>query len=209
CNPKDPACGKKTFNIEAFQSDAVVGQFDLWRDALLSQIKIGQHALKVKWGALINYIVQKQLLPAITFDPKNPNAPAIDSYAKLIKSLLAGKQCLVKDSCCADFAKQMAAKQSLMKEGFLTTTCETLITLGTAFLEAQLNQLDGTTGDPSKGSGLLLAADKCPIFETNQDQLIDTIGGTSIKDQCLWDMTLTIGGKPNKIKGIFYAVRQQ
>lgn len=209
CNPKDPACGKKTFNIEAFQSDAVVGQFDLWRDSLLSQIKIGQHALKVKWGALINYIVQKQLLPAITFDPKNPNAPAIDSYAKLIKTLLAGKQCLVKDSCCADFAKQMAAKQSLMKEGFLTTTCETLITLGTAFLEAQLNQLDGTTGDPTKGSGLLLAADKCPIFETNQDQLIDTIGGTSVKDQCLWDMTLTIGGKPNKIKGIFYAVRQQ
>lgn len=209
CGPKDPACGKKTFNIEAFQNDAVVGQFDLWRDALLSQIKIGQHALKVKWGALVNFIVQKQLLPAITFDPKNPNAPVIDSYAKLLKSLMSGKQCLVKDTCCGDFAKQLASKQGLMKEPFLTTTCEVLINLGTAFLEAQLNQLDGTTGDPSKGSGLLLSADKCPIFETNQDQLIDTIGGTQVQDQCHWDMTLTIGGKPNAIKGIFYAVRQQ
>jgi len=209
CDPKDPKCGKKTFNVEAFQSDAIVGQFDLWRDAILSQIKIGKHALAVKWGALINFIVQKQLLPAMTFEPKNPNAPVVDSYAKLIKTLMAGKQCLVKDTCCNEFAKQLASKQGLLKEDFLTSTCEVLITLGTAFLESQLNQLDGTTGDPTKGSGLLLSADKCPIFETNQDQRIDLIGGPLPKDQCHWDMTLTIGGKPNAIKGIFYATRQQ
>ena len=209
CAANDPKCGKKTFNVEAFQPDAIVGQFDLWRDAVLSQIKIAKHALKIKWGALINYIVQKQLLPAITADPKNPNAPVVDSYAKLIKTLMAGKQCLVKDTCCNDFAKQLAGKQSLIKEDFLTSTCEVLISLGTGFLEQQLNQLDGTTGDPTKNSGLLLSADKCPIFETNQDQLIDIIGGVLVKDQCHWDMTLTIGGKPNAIKGIFYATRQQ
>ncbi len=209
CNAQDPKCGKKTFNIEAFQADAIVGKFDLWRDAVLSQIKIAKHALNVKWGALINYIVQKQLLPAITADSKNPNAPVVDSYAKLIKTLMAGKQCLVKDTCCNDFAKQLASKQGLLKEDFLTSTCEVLITLGTSFLEQQLNQLDGTTGDPTKNSGLLLGTDKCPIFETNQDQLIDIIGGVLAKDQCHWDMTLTIGGKPNAIKGMFYATRQQ
>lgn len=209
CAANDPNCGKKTFNIEAFQSEAIVGQFDLWRDAILSQVKIGKHSLKVKWGALINYIVQKQLLPAMTKDPKNPNAPVIDSYAKLLKSLMGGKQCLVKDTCCNDFAKQLAAKQSLMNETFLTSTCEVLVNVGTGFLEAQLNKLDGDTGDPTKNSGLLLSSTGCNIYETNQDMLIDLFGGAQPKDQCTWDMTLTIGGSPQAIKGKFFAQRQQ
>ncbi len=209
CAANDPKCGKKTFNIEAFQNEAIVGQFELWRNAMLSQIKIGKHSLKVKWGALVNYIVQKQLLPAITKDPKNPGAPVIDSYAKLLKSLMGSKQCLVKDTCCSDFAKQLAAKQGLLKEDFLTSTCEVLVNVGTAYLESQLTKLDGDSGDPTKGSGLLLSADGCNIYETNQDQLIDLFGGPQAKDQCTWDMTLTIGGAPQSIKGKFFATRQQ
>ena len=207
CNAQDPNCGKKTFNIEAFQQDAIVGSFDLWRNAIKSEVKIGQHALAVKWGALVNYLVQKQLLPALTFDKKNPNAPPIDSYAKLIKSLLAGKACLLKDTCCDEFGAQLAAKQSLLKKDFLAGSCELIITLGTGFLESQLLALDGKTGDPTKGSGLLLAADKCAIFEINADQKIDAIGNKT--QPCLWDMTLTIGGKPEPIKSKFYATRQQ
>jgi hypothetical protein len=210
CDPKDPNCGKKTFNVEAFQSDAIVGQFDLWRDALKSQVKIGQHALKVKWGALLNYIVQKQLLPAMT-GTAGGSGPVVDSYAKLLKSLLAptGKQCLVQDSCCDDFAAKLATQQSVISAGFLSSTCEALINLGTGYLEATLNGLDGTSGDPTKGSGLLLSANACNIFETNQDQLIDLWGGPMLADQCVWDMTITVGGSPQTLKGTFYAKRQQ
>jgi len=207
CNPNDPKCGLKTFNIEAFQPDAIVGSFDLWRDAFKSEIKIAKHGLNIKWGALVNYVIQKQLLPLITFDPKTPSAPTIDSYAKLIKSLLAGKQCLVKDTCCEDFGKQLAGQQSLISADFLSSTCELMITLGTGFLEAQLTGLDVNSGDPTKNSGLLLAADHCPIFEVDGDQYIDSLGSQSM--MCEWDMTLTIGGSPQPIKSKFFANRQQ
>jgi len=207
CNKNDPNCGKKTFNIEAFQADAIVGHFDLWRDVLKSTVKIGQHALNVKWGALVNYIVQKQLLPAVTADPKNPGAPPIDSYEKLIKSLLGSKLCLVKDTCCEDFGKQLAGKQSIVGADFLAQTCEILVTLGTGYLEAQLTGLDAQSGDPASGKGLLLGTVDCPIFDADGDQFIDAIGASS--QHCNWDMTLNLGGKTANIQSKFYALRQQ
>ena len=207
CPPMSKTCGLKTFNIEAFQPDAIVGTFDLWRDAFKSEIKIAKHGLNVKWGALVNYVIQKQLLPLITADPKNPSAPVIDSYGKLIKSLLAGKQCLVKDTCCEDFGKQLAGQQSLISADFLASTCELMITLGTGYLEGQLTSLDVNSGDPTKNSGLLLAADHCPIFEIDGDQYIDSLGAQT--SMCEWDMTLTIAGAPQSIKSKFFATRQQ
>jgi len=199
CNKFDPNCGKKTFNVEAFQGE-IVGSFDLWRDAFKSEIKIGKHGLLVKWGALVNYIVQKQLLPALTFDKKNPSAPPIDSYAKLIKSLLAGKACLQKDTCCDEFGAKLEKQQSLLKKDFLSSTCELMVTLGTGYLEQQLIALDNSTG-------LQLGAEHCAIFENDGDQFIDSIGAKTAP--CSWDMTLTIGGKPAPIKSKFFATRQQ
>ena len=84
-----------------------------------------------------------------------------------------------------------------------------LVNVGTGYLEAQLNKLDGDSGDPTKGSGLLLSSTGCNIYETNQDMLIDLFGGAQPKDRCTWDMTLTIGGAPQAIKGKFFAQRQQ
>ncbi len=204
CNPKDPNCGKKTFSIVAFQQDAIVGHFDLWRNAVLSQIKIGEHGLSIKWGALINYIVQKQLLPAITADPKDPAAPVVDSYEKLVKSLLAGKKCLIKDTCCAEFGKQLASQQSLVSESFLEGTCELLVKLGAGFIESQLVSLDT---DTSKGGTMTIKTDACAIFDDNQDMVIDTMGKST--DQCDWNMQVKIGGKPQKVKATFYATRQE
>jgi hypothetical protein len=213
CNPKDPACGKKTFNIEAFQSNTIAGNFELWRDKLKWEVKIGLHALDVKWGALVVFLIEKQVLPALTFDPKNPGGPVVDSFEKLIKSIIAGKPCLTKDTCCMDFGKQLAQKQSLLKADFLAGACETVITLGVGFLKAQLAGLETKSGDLNAGKGLLLAADHCPIFDTDDDLQIDMIGSPNLQkpqDQCQWDMTLTIGGgKPEKIKATFFAVRQQ
>jgi len=203
CNPKDPNCGKKTFSISQFQQDTIVGKFDLWRNVPLSRVKFGKHGLNVKWGALISFIVQKQLLPLLTNPTSDPKQPVVDSYEKLIKSLLADKKCLFKDTCCEDFAKNLEKQQSLIKAPFLTGVCEALIKLGTGFLDAQLAKLDV---DTSKGDGLILFTDKCPLFEVDGDQHIDAIG--SKVEFCSWNMTLKLGGKPQKIDAKFFAVRQ-
>lgn len=204
CNPKDPNCGKKTFSFVAFQQDAIVGHFDLWRDALKSEIKIGEHGLGIKWGALLNYIIQKQLLPAITADKNNPAAPVVDSYGKLIKSLLAGKQCLVKDTCCADFGKEFEKKQSLVKAGFLETTCDLMVTLGASFIESQLVALDV---DTSKGKSMTIKTEGCAIYDDNQDMIIDSIGKST--NQCSWNMQVKFGGKPQQVKATFFATRAE
>ncbi len=204
CNPKDPNCGKKTFSFIAFQQDAIVGHFDLWRDTPKSEIKIGEHGLGIKWGALLNYIIQKQLLPAITADPKDPAAPVVDSYAKLIKSLLAGKACLIKDTCCADFGKGLAAQQSLVGASFLEGTCELIVTLGAGLIESQLVALDT---DTTKGNTMTIKTDACAIFDDNQDMIIDSIGKSTYP--CDWNMQVKIGGKPQQVKATFFATRQE
>ncbi len=206
CAAADPNCGKKTFSIDAFQTNAITGQFDLWRDSFKSEIKIGQHALNVKWGALVNFIVQKQVLPLLFKDPKNPGAPPVDSYDKLFKSLVGGKGCLMKDMCCENFAAGLN-KQSLFSATFLTAACETVATLGSAFLESTLVGLDAPSGDPASGKGLLLAADHCAALDINQDQFIDNLGLKS--SPCTWDMTLNLLGKPKALKSTFFAKRQQ
>lgn len=204
CSPKDPNCGKKTFPINAFQQKSIVGHFDLQRNALKSELEIFEHGLVVKWGALVNYIVQKQLLPAITSSGNDPNAPVIDSYEKLIKSLLADKQCLFKDTCCDDFGKAMEQKQSLVKASFLSGVCEAMVKMGTAYLEAQLNALDV---DTSKGDSMVISTQQCPLFDINANQYIDRIGAPS--DPCSWNMKLKIGGSAQTLDATFYATRQQ
>ncbi|MSP90940.1 MAG: hypothetical protein EXR79_03915 [Myxococcales bacterium] len=212
CKPADANCGKVTFDIDKFQSNAIVGSFDLWRDAAKWEIKIGKHALDVKWGALVSYLIEKQVLPAITFDPKNPTGPVVDSYEKLIKSVIAGKKCLVKDTCCEEFGAQLAGKQSLLKPDFLAAMCEMVITVGVGFLKAQLTGLELKSGDPNSGKGLLLGTDKCPIFDADDDGWIDLVGSPNPlqpADQCQWDMTLQFASKPEQIKATFFATRQQ
>jgi hypothetical protein len=203
CNPKDPNCGKKTFSISAFQQNAIVGHFDLWRNPVLSQVKFSKHGLNIKWGALVNYILQKQLLPLITNPKNDPTQPVVDSWEKLIKSLLTDKKCLFKDTCCEDFAKNIANSQSIIKAPFLTGVCEALIKLGAGFLDSQMAKLDV---DTSKGGGLTLYTEKCPLLEFDGDQYIDAIG--SKVELCNWNMTLMIGGSPQKIDAKFYSLRQ-
>ncbi len=209
CNPNDPNCGKASFGIGAvagYETETIVGHFEAWRDSLKSELTIGLHGLNVKWGAIINHVVQKVLLPMLT-DPKKESPVPIDSYEKLIKSLLAGKQCLLKDTCCDEFGASLASQQGLLKADFLASTCELLITLGTAMLEAQIVSLDADTGDPATKSGLLLESKNCPLFDINQENgLVDSVGAKS--QPCLWDMTITVGGKPQPIQSNFYATRQ-
>lgn len=217
CPPSDPNCGLKTINFDQFQPNVVTGKFELWRNFLPNSkvpddtIKIGKHALDVKWGALINFILEKQILPLVFFDPKDPSAPTIDSYEKLLKYLLAGnKQCLIKDTCCAEFVNGISS--SGLANTLLTTACDAATVLGPAFLSSYLNTLDTVTGNPQTGAGLLLGTPKCPILDPNGDNIVDNLGSpdtSSTVNQCQWDMTLGIGGgTPKAISARFFATRQ-
>ena len=219
CPATDPNCGKKTINFDQFQPDAVTGSFDLWRNFLPNSqvpdgtIKFAKHALNVKWGALINFILEKQLLPLITYDPKDPTAPTIDSYEKLIKWLLGGsKQCLIKDTCCADFVNGITGAGAGLAGSLLSGACNAATTLGSAFLEGYLNSLDGVSGNVATGQGLILGTDSCPILDPNGDNIVDNLGSpdtSSTLNQCQWDMTLGIGGgTPKAISARFFAIRQ-
>mgnify|MGYP003347977765 CR=1 FL=1 len=203
CNPNDPACGKKTIDISAFQDKAIVGHFDLHRNAIKSMITIDPHALDVKWGALVNYLVEKQLLPLIAGDPN------VDSYGALLKVLMGGKGCLAKDTCCADFAAKLFGKGgSPFGTQMLTGMCNSLVDLGNVYVESQLNGLDAKSGDPNSGKGLLLGAKDCPVFDVNGDNVIDQIGSPT--KPCAWDMTLGLaaGQTPKPLKANFWAKRQ-
>lgn len=219
CPATDPNCGKKTLNFDQFQPNAVVGHFELWRNFLPNSqvpddtIKIGKHALDVKWGALVNFIIEKQLLPLITYDPKDPSAPTIDSYEKLLKYLLGGsKKCLIKDTCCADFVAGITSQTSGLANSLLTAACNAGTTLGPAFLEGYLNSLDTASGNVATGQGLILGAPKCPILDPDGDNVVDDLGSpdlSSTTNQCQWDMTLGIGGgTPKAISARFFAIRQ-
>lgn len=207
CNPQDPNCGKKSFNIEQFQAEAIVGQFTLWRNIVLSEIDIGKHALSVKWGALVNYLVQKQVLPILTYDPNYPSV-YIDTYQELFKSILAGKACLQQDTCCNEFATQLAPNSGgLFNASTLAGMCEVLVELGSTMLDTTLNNLGGQSGNATNNTGLLLSAQKCAAIDVNDDMYIDALGGMLGKDMCLWNMTLTIGGTPQPIDSKFFAKR--
>lgn len=206
CNPQDPSCGKKAFNVNAFQKDAITGSFELWRDAILSQVDIGIHALNIKWGALVNYIVQKQVLPVLF---GQSDGIIVDSYEKMIKALLSGKQCLVKDTCCDEFAATLSSQQGLIGQDGISLACETLIDVGTGFLEGTLLSLDADSGNAQAGTGLLLGATSCPLFDTKDDNpTVNVIEAIGAKTQpCEWDMTLTLGGNTEQLKATFWATR--
>ena len=219
CAPTNPNCGKKTLNFDQFQTDAVTGQFELWRNYIPKSpvpdgtIKFGKHALNVKWGALMNFIIEKQLLPMLTYDAADPSAPTIDSYEKLLKFLLAGnKKCLIKDTCCADFVAGLTSQGAGLANTLLTGACNAATTLGPAFLEGYLKSLDAVTGNPATGQGLILGTDSCPILDPNGDNVVDNLGSpdtSSTTNQCQWNMTLGIGGgTPKAISARFFAIRQ-
>ena len=122
----------------------------------------------------------------------------------MIKSLLAGQACIDKDTCCADFAKQLAGQQSLVGESFLSGVCEALVKLGAGFIDSQLASLDT---DTSQGEAMTIWTKDCPIFDDDQNQIIDTLGKVSLP--CKWNMTFKIGGNPVALDAVFWAVRQQ
>lgn len=204
CPPNDDNCGVINFNIQAIGQDVIISQFPatLMFMGDYSELTIGEHSVLIKYGQLVNYILQKYVLPSV-FGDGSDGLPVIDSYDKLMLSLLGGgKECLNPSpqqlGCCATFAENVFGATGGVGLTVLDQACEALVQLGSAYLEQTLVQLDTTSGDT-----LILSTkdgQPCKLYDSNADMKIDSWGKKEPKsERCAWDMELKVFNYYNDI----------
>lgn len=203
CNPAvDPNCGVTNIWFSAIQAgDPVVGTFDAHVDDFW-WLNIDHHPLNVKYGALINYILQKVVLPLIAGDGSD-GGPVVDSYYKLFGMLLGGKDCLVPGQmgCCAKFANDIAASGGQTFVDIVESACDALVGLGADLIEQQLMSLDLSTGDVFQ----IGTAEACRFHDANNDRIVDAFGAE--QDPGYWDVKLGLLGAQTSMSGWFYGTR--
>jgi len=215
CPPNDDNCGKINFNIQAIGQDVVLSSFlaTLMFTGDYSELTIGEHSLLIKYGQLINYILQKFVLPRV-FGDGSDGLPVVDSYEKLLLSLLGGgKECLQpspqQKGCCAVFAESVFGQTGSVGTDVLAQACDTLVQLGSAYLEQVLVGLDTTTGDTFKLS--TRDGQPCKLYDLNADQKIDAWGKKEpLSERCIWDLDINVFGAFVDIdKNNFYGSEHQ
>jgi len=211
CNPADPWCGLKSYSFNAIGQDVVIGNFDMQIDQYAAGKYYGMivkpYSLNFKYGLFINFVIEKMLLPELAGDGSD-GLPVVDSYEKFIKSLLAGKECLVYDNCCTLFVQSIIEQSSPVLQGTLSAGCEALITLGTGYFENWLGGLDASSGD----SLTLFTPDgqPCTLYDKNNDHVIDAMGKAEPEaERCMWKTQLMIFGAPVVFDAAFYGNRVQ
>ncbi len=203
CDPGfDPSCGLMQFSLESIQQNPVQGKFSA-RVENTWDLTIDKHALNLSYGALLNYIIEKQLLPLLAGDGTD-GLPVIDTYEELIQSLVAGKECLDPSfgmTCCAKFGKDIASKAGNIGESVVTGMCDALVSFGADFLRDQLEGLDTSTGDAFK----IGTAETCKFYDVDNDMKVDNFG--TIAKPCTWEVDLKLFGATTTIDATFWATR--
>ena len=199
CPPTDETCGQMNFSLGAIPGidNTVSANFDA-QLVDKSKLVIKPHKLNLKYGALVNFAIEKVLLPQVFGDGKD-GLPAVDTYEKLIGSLLGGKACLKTDDCCATFATNVTKEVSTMTTNLISGACEAIRTAGAGYLRKSLMDLDATPDNFSIGT-----LEPCQLSDDDNNMTVDTFGKKNA--QCKWDATLTISGTDYKPVGTFYGV---
>jgi len=194
CPYNDPNCGKINLNMQSIGQDIVVAHFPATAmyNGEYMELTIGEHSISIKYGQLINYLLQHYVLPKV-FGDGSDGKPVVDSYSDLFYSLLGGgKECLApspqQPECCELFVTQTLNMSGVGADA-LKTACETLVQLGSAYIETQLNQLDLSTGD----NMILSTRDgqPCKLWDLNNDMKIDAWGKKEpVSERCVWDLDI-------------------
>ena len=207
CQWDDPNCGLKSFSFNTIGQDVVVSTFEAEIPGYIQgefyDLIIYPHPLDFKYGAFLNYMIQKVLLPMVAGDGSD-GLPVVDSYEKFIMSLLGGKECLVQYNCCDIFSESLADPGSWMYP-VINAGCDALIPMGAAYLESFLVGLDTDTGDT-----FTLATKEgvpCKLYDDNQDHTIDSMGKQQVEMRCLWDVKLKLGGTDVFFESDFYGTK--
>ncbi len=227
CNPLDPDCGLKSFSFNAIGQDVVISQFDariaLNMDQFVNQsvfdkLVIYKHPLNFKYGAFLNFMIEKFVLPMVAGDGSD-GMPVIDSYDKFFMSLVGGKACLQANNCCETFSESIAAQAGDWAKGMIKTGCDMLIPLAADYLRNFLLGLDANTGDTftlatkgedgNQGTSPETAV-PCTLFDDDNNQEIDTLGRKEPESmRCQWDVLLKLGGTDVFFDADFWGTRSQ
>jgi hypothetical protein len=215
CDPADPECGALYFNMSSIPDLGGVVTADI-SGALLNHIEvdgatvrgdylqIDPHAVDLRYGALINFALEKILLPQIFGNSSDGTGlPPVDSYEDLIGSLLAGRQCLNTMSCCSDFDNKLTQKYTWLPAGLAESACEALLGTAVDYIRQQLNALNGDSGNFLIGTP---PDQPAHIIDVNRNMQFDTIG--SKVELQNWDANLTIGSYTYDPTGLFWGVRE-
>jgi hypothetical protein len=196
CDPADTTCGWQKFSFSAIPGidDSINGSFDgLYKDGTLT---IDAHKLNLKYGALIDFTLEKWILPKLFGDGKD-GLPAVDSFETALGALLAGRACLQDDSCCDTFAENVSGSTTSVTKNVVKAACTALIQTGSKYLRDQLQALDATPDNFTIGT-----KEPCQTVDSNKDMKIDALG--SKEKQCVWDAKLTVGSTDYVPAGTFY-----
>ncbi|HNU67601.1 MAG TPA: hypothetical protein PLB35_03545 [Myxococcota bacterium] len=202
CDPADMECGAKYFSMSSIPGIGKAISAEISGRITEGQyLHIDQHAVNLKYGALINFALEKILLPQV-FGDGSDGLPAVDTYEKLVGSLLAGRQCLRTMSCCADFDATLTQKYTWLPAGLAGGACEALLDTAVGFIRDQLNLLDATPENFTLGTP---EDDPAQMFDTNNDMKFDTIGNQL--DLANWEARLQIGSSVYDPIGLFWGIR--
>ena len=206
CDPLlDDNCGKKHYSMAAIQTDGppvsaelLAHVEDFW------DLTIELHPLNVQYGVLLNFIIEKVLLPLVAGDGSD-GLPVVDSYEKFFYSLLAGKECLdpgFGQTCCAAFADQVISGGAAVLDGIIEGGCEALVELGSDFIRGQFAALDLETGEVMQIGTL----EPCAFVDADNDMVVDGFG--SQNSPCLWDVRLSFFGAETTIDAVYWGVKE-
>ncbi|MBM4372440.1 MAG: hypothetical protein FJ098_12345 [Deltaproteobacteria bacterium] len=207
CQWEDPNCGLKSFSFNTIGQDVVVSTFEAavpgYTQGQFYDLVIYPHSLDFKYGAFLNFMIQKVVLPMVAGDGSD-GLPVVDSYEKFIMSLLGGKECLIQYDCCDVFAGGLADPGSWMYP-VIAAGCDALIPMGAAYLESFLMGLDASTGD----TFTLATKDgvPCKLYDDNQDHTIDSMGKQQADMRCMWDVKLKLGSTDVFFDADFYGTK--
>jgi len=227
CNPTDPDCGLKSFSFNAIGQDVVVSQFEarialnmdqFANQSIFDKLVIYRHPLNFKYGAFLNFMIEKFVLPMVAGDGSD-NLPVVDSYEKFFMSLVGGKVCLQANNCCTVFAESIAAQAGDWTKSMIKSGCDILIPLAADYLRDFLLGLDADTGDTftlsTKGEDGNQGASPesavpCTLYDDDNDQEIDKWGRQEPDTmRCQWDVLLKLGGTDVFFDADFWGTRAQ
>jgi hypothetical protein len=202
CDPKDQNCGKVIFQMWQIPDigETVTGKFEGKVDKFFD-LTINPHTLKIKYGALLNFAIQNMVLPKIFGDGTN-GTYLVDTYDKMIKSLLGGNQCLGDGSCCTNFANNVTSQTTGLTFNLVKGACDALVQVGAQYLTKLLTDLDA---EPDNFS--ISTKNVCKMADSNNDMKIDSWGKK--EEKCKWDIKLKISGATYDPDGSFYAIEKQ
>ena len=221
----DPDCGWNEFSFSAIALEVVEAAFGAsWNTSELdghepyTLLTIDEHPVNIRYGALLDYLFRKVILPRLAGGEPPDGLPVVDEYEELLKVILAGRECLLDeaspdgDTCCHAFAQRLVDEGGEVAANVAENACEVLINFGAQYLENLLLGLDFETGQPGADNAFVIgtpAGTPCVTFDHDNDRKTDSLGKADAK--CSWLTTLHLdinGGTEITIDADFVGTRQ-